>query len=136
VVGEAGLELGGRVALVGDEGLAGPAGQQRRVGVEQVDRDLALVDLGVRQREGDRQPGGGGDQVQPQAPQVQTAAVGQVAEALISAVAGLVGVLEVGRERLAMHIPSVLRQLEAGRPCSLPERVGATCALLGDGSAA
>ncbi|HZA76905.1 MAG TPA: hypothetical protein VE623_11010, partial [Acidimicrobiales bacterium] len=47
VVAEAGLELGRGVALVGDEGLAGAACQQRRVGVEQADGDVAFVDLGV-----------------------------------------------------------------------------------------
>src|SRR6266508_2669018 len=59
MVGEETLELGAGVALVGQDGLAGPGGEQVGVGLEQVTGDLALVDLGVRQRERDRQPGGG-----------------------------------------------------------------------------
>src|SRR6266508_4480712 len=45
-------------------------GQQARLDVEQVDQDLALVGLGVGQRERDRQAVDGGDQVQAQAPEV------------------------------------------------------------------
>src|SRR6266511_4029153 len=70
MVGEETLELGAGVALVGQDGLAGPGGEQVGVGLEQVTGDLALVDLGVRQRERDRQPGGGADQMEAQAPEV------------------------------------------------------------------
>ena len=69
VVGEEAFELGRDVALVGDECLAGAAGEQGRVVVEHVDGDVALVDLRVGHSEGDRQPGRCAHEVQSQPPE-------------------------------------------------------------------
>ena len=64
VFGQSCLELGAGVALVRDDRLAVTAGEQTVIALEEVDGDVAFVDLGVRQREGDRQPGRGAHQMQ------------------------------------------------------------------------
>jgi hypothetical protein len=69
-VGQVAVEFGGGVALVGDDQQPWPGGEQMPVAVEHGHQHLALVELGMRQRPGDRQPGRGADQVQPQPPEV------------------------------------------------------------------
>src|SRR5579863_5684175 len=64
------LELGASVALVGEDDLALSLSKQPGVGLEQVSEHLALVGLGVSEREGDRQPRRGADKVQAQSPEV------------------------------------------------------------------
>jgi hypothetical protein len=68
--GKDGFGLGVAVALVDQDHQPWPAGQQARFDLEQVDEHLALVGFGVGQGVGDRQPVQGGDQVQPQPPEV------------------------------------------------------------------
>src|SRR6266702_4001218 len=58
------FELGGDVALVRDEGLAGAAGEEFGFALEEIAGDVAFVGLGVGEREGDRQPDGGADQME------------------------------------------------------------------------
>lgn len=58
------LELFGDVALVGEDPLA--RAQQNGLGLEEVPGHLALVDLGVGQRKGDRQPSRGAHQMESQ----------------------------------------------------------------------
>ena len=64
VLREACLEFGAGVALVRDDRLAVTAREQTVVALEEVDGDVAFIDLGVRQGEGDRQPGRGAYQMQ------------------------------------------------------------------------
>jgi hypothetical protein len=59
------IQLGGDVALVGEQQQAGALGEQIGVGVQDAHEHLALVELGIGQCPGDRQPGRGADQVQP-----------------------------------------------------------------------
>ena len=51
VVGEERLELAAGVALVGDEGLAGAAGEEVGLGLEHVAGDFAFVGFGVGEGE-------------------------------------------------------------------------------------
>ena len=69
-VGERGLELLAVVVFVRDQVLAGMRRQQGRVGGEHAQQGLAFVGLGAGERERDRQPARGAQQVQPQAPEV------------------------------------------------------------------
>lgn len=68
VVAKDAFELARDVALVSDERLAGAVSEQARVVVEHVDGDVAFVELGVGQSEGDRQPGWCAHEVQAQPP--------------------------------------------------------------------
>ena len=68
-VGHDGVELLGPVALVRHQGLAGVRSEETGFDVEQVAGDLALVDLRVREGEGDGKPRRRGDEMQPQAPE-------------------------------------------------------------------
>jgi hypothetical protein len=62
--GDGGLEVAAVVVLVADQRLAGPGGQQARVGGEHADEHLALVGLSAGQGERDGQALQGADQVQ------------------------------------------------------------------------
>jgi hypothetical protein len=66
-VGEFGLEPA--AVVVRDQDLAGPAGGQLGVGVEDPEQGLAFVGLRPGQREPDRQPVQRAPQVQPQPPE-------------------------------------------------------------------
>src|SRR5215467_14966786 len=68
--GEGGFEVFAVVVLIADEDLPGPAGGQRRVVLQDAQQYLPLIGLGAGQCEPDGQPAQGGDQVQPQAPDI------------------------------------------------------------------
>src|ERR687898_3114552 len=68
-VGEFGLEQLAVVVLVPDHGLPGPSGQAGGVG-EDVGQGVSLVGFGAGERPADREAVQGGDQVQPQPPEV------------------------------------------------------------------
>ena len=64
------LELVGPVALVGEDHLAGAGIEEVGLDLQEVTQHLTLVGLRVRQGESDRQPSDGGDEVQPEPPEV------------------------------------------------------------------
>src|SRR5271170_6657926 len=66
VASQEGLELFGAIPLIREDPLSGA--QQRGLGLEEVPRHLALVDLGVGQREGDGQPRRRAHEMEPQSP--------------------------------------------------------------------
>lgn len=69
-LGQGGLEFGAEVVLVPDEDLPGSVRVEGGVGVQDVEQDRLFVGLGAGQREADRQPMQGGQQVQAQSPEV------------------------------------------------------------------
>src|SRR6266542_2444707 len=68
-LGQGGLELAAEVVLVPDDDLPGPPGGQLGGGVEDPEQGLAFVGLRAGQREPDRQPVQGAQQVQSQSPE-------------------------------------------------------------------
>ncbi len=58
------------VVLVADQGLTWPVAGQVGVRMEDLQQGLAFVGFRAGQRESDGQPAQGGDQMQPQAPEV------------------------------------------------------------------
>ena len=69
-VGQGGLELAAEVVLVRDQGLACRRPVRSRSAARMSSRTCALVGLRAGEREPDRQPVQGAQQVQPQAPEV------------------------------------------------------------------
>ena len=67
-LGAEGLELGGRIPLVGQDHLART--DEAGLHLEEVPGHLAFVGLGVGQGKGDRQPGRGAHQMEPKPPEV------------------------------------------------------------------